>query len=145
MDQQNRPAKHWTGAHTTHRLLFHLVWIPKYRKRVLTGAVARRLEELLREACEVNAWALHELSILSDHVHALVQVSARESVASVMQRLKGGTSRQIRSEFPELVEFLWGKSFWADGYFAQSMGRVDEATIRKYIRQERGEPESGAG
>ena len=54
----------------------------------------------------------------------LIQVEPRVSVARVVQMLKGGTSRKIRQEFPELEEFLWGDSFWADGYFAESIGTV---------------------
>ncbi len=70
-----KPAeKCWSGAHTKHRLRYHLVFIPKYRKRVLEGKVAARLEALLRQACEVNRWSLEELAIQPDHVHLLVQI-----------------------------------------------------------------------
>jgi putative transposase len=77
------------------------------------------------------------MSILPDHLHVLIQVNPRDSVASVAQRLKGGTSRVLRREFPELAEFLWGSSLWAAGYFAETVGRVDEATITEYIRRQR--------
>ena len=71
MDTSDKPKKasrtaYQTGAHTTHRLRFHLVWIPKYRKRILTGAIALRIEELFREACDVNGWTLHELNVQPD-------------------------------------------------------------------------------
>jgi putative transposase len=89
---------YWTGAHTTHRLRYHLVWIPKYRKRVLTGPVAARLEALLHQACEVSRWGLEEMSVQPDHVHLLVQARPSETVSEVVQRLKGGTSRVIRAE-----------------------------------------------
>ena len=129
-------SDYWTGAHTKHRLKFHLVWLPKYRKRILRGKVLARLQELLRQAAEVNQWQLHELAIRPDHVHLLLQVKPSESVARVVQLLKGGTSRKIREEFPELEEFLWGDSFWADGYFAESVGAVNQAVIAKYIRDQ---------
>ena len=76
------------------------------------------------------------MSVNEDHVHILVQISPRESVAEVVKILKGGTSKIIRSEFPELEEFLWGDSLWADGYFAQTVGKVDEEVIRKYIKDQ---------
>jgi putative transposase len=129
-------GKYWTGAHTKHRLLYHLVWTPKYRKRVLLGKVADRLNELFREAAHVNRWVIQELNIQRDHVHMLIQVEPKVSVARVVQMLKGGTSTKIRREFPELEEFLWGDSFWADGYFAESIGTVQEEMIRKYIREQ---------
>ena len=129
-------ARYWTGAHTRHRLQFHLVWIPKYRKRLLRGKIASRLKQLLYEACKVNRWLLSEMSVQENHVHILVQIWPRESIADVVQQLKGGTSRVIRTEFPDLEEFLWGDSFWADGYFAETVGNVDEAILRKYIREQ---------
>ena len=131
------PEPYGTGAHTTHRLRYHLVWIPKYRKRVLQGAVAARLRDLLTQACEVNAWQMHELSIQPDHVHLLLQAPPADGLPGVVGRLKGGTSRIIRAEFPELVEFLWGQHFWAEGYFAETVGAVEETVVRRYIQQQR--------
>jgi putative transposase len=114
-----------------------LVWVPKYRKRVLVGEVAVRLKLLFYEAARVNRWHIHELSIQRDHVHMLIQIGSDISVARVVQLLKGGSSYRLRKEFPELEEFLWGDSFWADGYFAESVGVVQEEAIAKYIREQR--------
>lgn len=69
-------------------------------------------------------------------MHVLIQIKPSDSIAEVVQVLKGGTSRIIRKEFPELEEFLWGDSLWTDGYFAESIGQVDEEVIRKYIRDQ---------
>jgi len=74
------------------------------------------------------------MAIEVDHIHVMIQIHPRNSVAEVVQILKGGTSRVIRKEFPELEEFLWGDSLWADGYFAETVGKVDEEVIRRYIR-----------
>jgi len=76
------------------------------------------------------------MNIQPDHVPMLIQIHVRESVAQVVQRLKGGTSKVIREEFPGLEEFLWGDSFWADGYFAESVGQMEEEVIRRYIREQ---------
>lgn len=84
----------------------------------------------------MNRWWIGELAIEPDHVHVLIQYHPRESIADVVQILKGGSSRVIRKEFPELEEFLWGDSFWADGYFAESVGKVNEEIIRRYIRSQ---------
>lgn len=65
-----------------------------------------------------------------------IQINARNSIANVANILKGGSSRVIRKEYPELEEFLWGDSFWADGYFAESVGIMNESMIRKYIREQ---------
>ena len=88
----------------------------------------------------MNGWWISEMSIQADHVHIVVQIPPHVSVAEVVQIFKGGTSRVLRKEFPEMEEFLWGESFWADGYFAETVGKVDEEVVKKYIRQQRGKP-----
>ena len=116
--------------------MYHLVWIPKYRKRLLKGLIAKRLKELLEQCAEVNRWEIQELNIREDHVHLLVQLRANISPSYAVQLFKGGSSRLIREEFPELEEFLWGESFWADGYFGETIGQVNEQKIRKYIQDQ---------
>jgi putative transposase len=72
----------------------------------------------------MNRWQVEESNVQTDHVHLLIQPPPKESVSHAVNLMKGGTSRAIRAEFPELTEFLWGDSLWADGYFAESVGRV---------------------
>ncbi|MFH1643943.1 MAG: IS200/IS605 family transposase [bacterium] len=127
---------YWTGAHTKHKLKYHLVWVPKYRKRILNGSLAIRLEELLYECAELNSWKIEELNIQFDHIHILVQIKPDMSLSKVVQYLKGGSSKILRKEFSELKEFLWGDSFWADGYFAETVGKINEAAIQKYIKDQ---------
>lgn len=128
--------KYSVGAHTTHKLQYHLVWVPKYRKRVLRGPLAGRLYELLHQCAEMNQWHVEELNVQVDHVHLLVQLPPKEAVAHAVQLMKGGTSKVIREEFPELEEFLWGDSLWADGYFAESVGQVTASRIKAYIQNQ---------
>ena len=101
----NEPHEYWSGAHTNnsipkHRLRYHLVFVPKYRKRVLDGKVAIRLEQLLRQACEIKRWRLEELAIQPDHVHLLVQIQPKYSVSQVMRRLKAGDANTQRRHEP---------------------------------------------
>ena len=128
--------KYWSGAHSKHRLMYHLVWVPKYRKRILNGRLATRLKALFEQCAEVNGWEIHELNIQQDHVHMLVQLKPSLSVSKAVQLFKGGSSKIVREEFPELEEFLWGDSLWGDGYFAESVGKVDETRIREYIKKQ---------
>ncbi len=128
--------EYWVGAHTKHRLHYHLVWIPKYRKRILQGKIAHRLTELFQECVDLNDWQIEELNIQKDHVHLLIRLRANISLSKVVQVLKGGSSRIIRKEFPELKEFLWGESFWADGYFAETSGTLDLESVRRYIQNQ---------
>lgn len=129
-------GKYWQGSQTKHRLMYHLIWIPKYRKRVLKGKVAERIKELLYECADLQRWKIEELNIQPDHVHVLVQMNPDVSVSRMVQLFKGMTSKIVREEFPELKEFLWGKSFWSDGYFAETSGQINEERIREYIRNQ---------
>lgn len=128
--------KYNSGGHTKYRVMYHLVWIPKYRKRVLRGAIKSRLEELFQQCSDMNGWKIEELNIQPDHVHMLIQLKPSLSISDSVQRLKGGSSKIIRQEYPELEEFLWGPSFWADGYFVESVGKITEDAIRSYIRNQ---------
>ncbi len=112
---------------------YHFVWIPKYRRRVLTGKVKDRTEQLINQCAEVNGFDILELRIQPAHVHLLISAKPRYSPAEIMRLIKGGTSRKIREEFPELEEFLWGDSFWADGYFVSTHSIITEQVIRDYI------------
>jgi len=129
---------YWTGAHTKHRMKYHIVWIPKYRKRILQGQIAKRIEELLRECAEVNRWDIDSLNVQKDHVHMLVQLRPDIAVSKVVQMFKGRSSFIIRKEFPNLEEFYWGKaeSFWCDGFFVETVGQVNESRIREYIHNQ---------
>ena len=116
--------------------MFHLVWCPKYHRRVLRGKVASRLYQLFKECCQVNGWEIQKISIQHDHIHLLIQINPKDSISHTMHYLKGGTSKVIRKEFPELKEFLWCDSFWSDGYFAESVGKVNEGIIKNYIQNQ---------
>src|SRR3989344_2139790 len=126
----------WKGAHVTYRHLYHLVFIPKYRRKVLQGSLVRRLMGLFYECAEINKWFIHELEVMPDHVHMLIQLPATITVPQAVMYLKGGSSRVIRKEFPELEEFLWGDSLWQDGYFSETVGRANEAVMRNYIKSQ---------
>lgn len=128
--------KYWSGGHTKHRLFYHLVFVPRYRKRVLRGKIATRLYSLFIEAAKVNWWWIEEVKIMPDHVHMLIQLHPNETVSSTVQKLKGGSSKILRKEFPEIQEFIWGDKFWGDDYFAETVGQVSAAKIKKFIKEQ---------
>ena len=127
--------KYWSGGHTKYRLMYHVVFIPKYRKRVLVGKIADRLYEIFYEAVKVNRWWIEELKVMRDHVHMMIQLQANVSISEAVRYLKGGSSKKLREEFPEIEEFLWGRSFWADGYFAETVGKVNYEVVKAYIKE----------
>lgn len=139
LELMKQASRYWTGAHTKHRMLYHIVWIPKYRKRVLQGEIAKRINELLFECADVNGWHIEELNVQPDHVHMLVQLRPDTSVSEVVNRFKGKSSYLIRKEFSQFKEFFWWKktdSFWGEGFFVETVGQISEEKIREYIQNQ---------
>ena len=116
--------------------MIHLVWIPKYRKRILKGKLAERVKELLELCAEANGWRLEEINVQPDHVHLVVRFVPHISVSKMVQLFKGKSSRVLRKELPGLEEFYWGDSFWGDGYFAETVGVCNLETIKNYVKNQ---------
>jgi putative transposase len=110
-------------------LKYHLIWIPRRRRKVLVEAVADRFEALLREKAEELSVEIEHLAIKPDHLHMFVNAPPSLAVNQLVYRIKGHTSRVLRREFPHLRKM---PSMWTTAYFASTAGRVSEATIRKY-------------
>ena len=127
---------YWVGAHTKHRIMYHIVWLPKYRKRVLEGVLAERIKNLIEECADINNWRIDELKIRPDHIHLLIQLRPNVSVSKAVQLFKGKSSRVIRAEFPLLKEFFWGDSFWGDGFFVETVGQVNLNKVKAYIQSQ---------
>jgi putative transposase len=125
-----------TAWERTQRATF---WIPKYRKSVLTGEVAVRVREIIRQIA-----AEHELEIISgkvarDHVHVFLSYRPTQKVSQIMQWLKGTSSRVLLQEFPHLRKKFWGRHLWARGYLAVSSGTITDEMIQEYIEEHEGE------
>jgi putative transposase len=129
-------ARYAKNAGAVFSLKLHLVWCPKYRRPVLVNAVASRLETLLREKATALDLTVHALEILPDHVHLFLEFDPRVSVAEIVHRLKGYTSRLLRQEFPFLKSRL--PTLWSRSYYAGTIGHVSAATVRKYIESQKG-------
>ena len=129
-------------SHAVYDLKYHLVWITKYRKKVLRGQVAIRLRELIRQTCETLDVYILSGHIAVDHIHLLVSVPPNVSVSDLMQRIKGRSSRKMLEEFGELNRQFWGQHLWARGYFAASSGNVTDEIIRQYIESQGEMPSS---
>ena len=114
----------------------HAAGVRNSRKRILEGRLARRIEELLRECADVNRWKIEELNIQKDHVHMVLQFRPDVALSKMVQLFKGKSSKIIRQEFSELKEVYWGNSFWADGFFAETVGKVDLEVIKAYVRNQ---------
>ena len=129
-------ADYKKGSHTVYDIKYHFVWITKYRYPVLTGAVALRARELLRQGCEANNLRILKGSVGKDHIHMLLSCPTTMAPSEIAQKLKERTSRILQEEFPELRKRYWGQHMWGRGYFCGTVGEVDQKTIENYIEHQ---------
>lgn len=124
------------SAHATYDIKYHIVWITKYRKPVITGNIAERTRELIRQICQTNDVEILAGHVGKDHIHMLVSVPPHLSASKLVQYLKGNSSRKLQMEYKELNKQFWGQHLWARGYFAASSGNVTDEIIAEYIKNQ---------
>ncbi len=128
--------KDWRSqAHVQWECMYHVVIVPKYRKKTLYGRTREKLGEILRSLCKQKNVVLLEGHLCPDHVHMLLRVPPRYSIAMVIGFLKGKSAVRIHREVKQVRGSLFGRSFWARGYCVSTVGRNEEQ-IRKYIREQ---------
>ena len=135
--------KYRKTSHTVYDIKYHIVWITKYRKKILKGELAKRVRELIREVCKANDVEIIKGHISFDHVHLFVSVPPHISVSKLMQYIKGKSSRKILSEFKTVSKMYWGRHFWARGYFVVTSGMITDEMIMEYIEKQDIEDKDG--
>ena len=125
------------SAHAVFDIKYHVVWITKYRYKILRGRVAERARDLIRQICGMRDVVIVRGAVSPDHVHMLLSAPAHISPAKLVQYIKGRSSRRLQEEFPDLRKRYWGQHLWARGYFCATVGAVDEETIKTYIESQR--------
>jgi putative transposase len=119
--------------HVTYKLAYHLVWCPKYRKKILVGKLALFIEQEIRRLCEANTWAVGALNVQEDHVHLFLSAPPSVSPSQIAHTLKGATGRLVFQRFPQVKKYLWGGAFWSRSYYVGSVGDMSVETVLKYI------------
>ena len=121
------------STHGAWRHEYHIVWIPKYRRRVLKLGiktyVERGIEEIIKYHPEIN---INKYNVRVDHVHLIIEIPPKYSVAMIVGKLKQNSSRKIRERFEWLGEMYKTGEFWSPGYFSSTIG-LEEQQIRKYV------------
>ena len=125
------------SAHAVWDIKYHLVWITKYRHRVLRGDIAERARELIRQICAAREVQIVRGAVSPDHIHILVVAPPQLAPAKLVQFIKGRSSRLLQQEFPALRKKYWGQHLWARGYFCATVGAVDEKTVMTYIENQK--------
>lgn len=126
-------AEYRRATHTIYNLQIHLVWITKYRYKILRGEIGERVRKLVRRICVENKAEIISGIVSADHVHLLLSIDPSLSVSKLVQYIKGKTSHKLQMEYPELRKKYWGQHLWARGYFCVSVGNVTAEMIKRYI------------
>jgi putative transposase len=127
-----------TLSHTKWECKYHIVFIPKYRRKVLYGQLRRQLGEVFHRLAQQKESRIEEGHLQADHVHMMVSIPPKYSVAQVVGYLKGKSAIHVARTYGERKRNFVGQHFWARGYFVSTVGR-DEAIVREYIRHQEAE------
>lgn len=115
---------------------YHFVWCPKYRKKVLISPFKESLYKLFFSICESKSWEIIELNIQIDHIHLFLSAPPYDSPTFIVQVLKGISSKELFSLFPELRRIYWRGGFWSPSYYVGTAGNMSAQTIKRYIQEQ---------
>ena len=125
------------GSHSVYALQVHIVFITKYRRKVLRGEVQTRCRDLIRQTCDALDVRILKGVVSSDHIHLHLSYPAKLSVSKLMQRIKGRSARKLLQEFSHLKRRYPGGSLWGIGYGAWSTGAITEEMVQEYLEHHR--------
>lgn len=114
---------------------YHIIWCPKYRRNVLVGNVETRLKELLPELAEESGCTIDTMEVMPDHIHIFLKGTPTIPIHLIVKNLKGKSSRILRAEFPSLRKRL--PCLWTRSYYCETIGCINEETIKKYIENQK--------
>ena len=121
------------GSHSVYSVHYHFVFVTKYRYQVLTGDVALKVRELIRQTCTAFDIDIITGVVSKDHVHLLLSSPPNMAPSEIMRRIKGRTSSKLFELFPHLKKRYWGRHFWVRGYFCASSGNITDEMIEQYL------------
>lgn len=127
--------KYKSNNNVVYSCKYHVVWCPKYRRKVIVGNIETRLKELVKQICTDNQIDLIEMESMPDHLHLLIEVDPQFGIHKAVKTIKGKTSRILRQEFPELTTKL--PTLWTNSYFVSTVGGAPLDMIKQYIESQK--------
>lgn len=129
-------SRRWKQSNkTVYNIGYHLIWCPKYRRKVLTGNIEKHLKQLLFEKAEQINVEIEKMEVMPDHVHLFVKAKPIDSPHWIVQQFKGYTSNILRKEHSSLKSRL--PTLWTRSYYVESVGHISEKTVKKYIEEQK--------
>lgn len=114
---------------------YHLIWCPKYRRKVLVGKIETRLKQLIQQKAKELNVEIGKMEVMPDHVHLFIKARPVHSPQYLVSQFKGFTSHELRKEFSELKRKL--PTLWTRSYYVESIGHISESIIKKYIEEQK--------
>ena len=116
---------------------YHIVWSTKYRRKVLSTDIERRLKEILIDVAKQKGFEIAEIEVgTKDHVHVFVSAIPKISISYIAKMMKGISGRLLLKEFPEISKELWNGELWNPSYYVETIGSISEEAIRQYIQSQ---------
>lgn len=125
-------------SHTKWKCQYHIVFIPKYRRKALYGKIKSDVREILKKLCKYKNVEIIEGAVCSDHVHLCVRIPPKLSISEFMGYLKGKSALMIYDAYPDQGS-KWNRAFWARGYYVATVGNITEEAIKRYIQEQQEE------
>lgn len=122
------------SSHTVTRLTVHIVWVTKYRYKVLQGDIQKRCRDLIIQICDSEDIRILKGVVSKDHVHMHIEYPPSKSISELIRKIKGRTSHILQQEYTELRKRYWCKHFWGIGYGAWSTGNVTDKIVEEYLK-----------
>ncbi len=131
-------SKYESLNHSTWECKYHIVWIPKYRRKKLYESIREDLSREIKRLAECRECKIVEGHMMADHIHILIEIPPKYSVAQVVGYIKGKSAIYVARKYGDRQRYFSGQNFWARGYFVSTVGRNEEV-IRKYIQNQEAE------
>ncbi|HNS79709.1 MAG TPA: IS200/IS605 family transposase [Syntrophorhabdus sp.] len=121
--------------HATYLINYHMVWIPKYRRKILVGEIAEETKKILQAIAEEKGWEILALEVMLDHIHLFASAPPKYAPADIVKVFKGWSARHLLKQFPDLAKKAGRGTLWAPSYYVGTTGAVSSEVVRRYIEE----------
>jgi len=138
MKRYKNNREYYSSEHLVFKCHYHVIFCPKYRRKIITDEIETRLKEICYEVAETYNFEIIEMETMPDHVHMLISCNPRFGIMTCIQSIKSITAKTLFSEFPHIRRnYLWGGKFWSRSSFVSTVGSVSLETVKKYIENQK--------
>ena len=124
-------------THHAYRIMYHFVWIPKYRNKVFKTPYREKLKSIIRKASHDYEMEVQEIEVVVDHIHMMISARPSISPSKIMQIIKSISAREFFNLYPEIKKkYFWGGKLWTSSFFVETIGNRNEEEVRRYVQDQ---------